>query len=153
VNVETTSNIGDIYNQAIRYLSYREYAVGELRAKLLKKFDSKLGITQVLERLLTEDLLSEQRYAESYLRARVNKGYGPEYIRNELISRGLKKTLIDKVLQNSDIVWEEEVYKVWNKKFKATQLDEIQDKARQWRFLQYRGFSHDQIKVLFSRVN
>jgi len=153
VNVEVENSIRDIYNQAIRYLSYREYAIEELRIKLLKKFDSELEIARVLEQLLNDDLLSEQRYAESYIRARVNKGYGPEHIRNELMSKGLAKSTAEKALKDSDIVWDEEVYKVWTKKFKTTQIDDTQDKARQWRFLQYRGFSHDQIKTLFSRIN
>lgn len=154
MNIEASKSITQqIYNQAIRYLSYREYAVEELRIKLLKKFDSELEISQVLDQLLNDNLLSEQRFAESYIRARVNKGYGPEYIRNELKYRGLANYVIEQALNECEFVWDEEVYKVWMKKFNQTPNDDAQDKAKQWRFLQYRGFSTEHIKMLFSRFN
>ena len=153
MNVEAENKYREIYNQAIRYLSYREYAIEELRTKLLKKFDSELEVAQVLEQLLSDDLLSEQRFAESYIRARVNKGYGPEHIRSELMQKGLAKWAIDQALKDSEFVWSEEVYKVWVKKFNQAPNDNMQDRVRQWRFLQYRGFSNEHIKMLFSRFD
>jgi len=153
VNVEVKNNIKDIYNQAIRYLSYREYAIEELRSKLLKKFDSEWEVGQVLERLLNDDLLSEQRYAESYIRTRVKKGYGPEHIRNELMQKRLAKMDIERALADGEFVWGEEIYKVWLKKFNQAPNVKMQDRAKQWRFLQYRGFSNEHIKMLFSRFD
>ena len=154
MHVETPQAlVQQIYHQAIRYLSYREYAIDELRLKLHKKFDSEREITQVIDRLLHEDLLCEHRYAESYIRARVNKGFGPLHIFRELLNRGIKKNIVDKALNESEIVWADEIFKVWNKKYKHLPVDDPQDKMLQWRFLQYRGFSHEQIKDLFSRLN
>ena len=142
-----------IYHQAVRYLSYREHAVSELRIKLLKKFDSESEVIFVLERLLREDLVSDQRFAEAYIRARVNKGFGPVHIGYELVNRGVTKRIAEKALNDCDFFWDDEINKVWRKKFKHIQLEDAQDKMQQWRFLQYRGFSHYQIKSLFSRFN
>jgi len=150
VRDKIADNFGEIRNQAIRYLSYREHAISEMRAKLLKKFDSVFVIDQVLAFLLDEDLLSEERYAESYIRVRVSKGYGPEHIRNELSYKGISKSVIRQSFDLNEIDWDQEIRKVWAKKYQKISVEsQVQDRAKQWRFLLYRGFSRDQINRLF----
>lgn len=140
-----------IRHQAIRYLSYREHAVDELRRKLRLKFNETGEVDLILKQLLAEDLLSEQRYAESYLRARVNKGFGPDRIRAELIHKGISKSLVEKTLGTSEIDWAQQIQKVWEKKFGGNKPDNLQLQLTQSKFLQYRGFPFEQIKQLLSK--
>lgn len=145
--------LANIRIQAIRYLSYREHAVDELGAKLLKKFNSKVEVDQVLGQLISENLLSEVRYAESYLRARMQKGFGPERIRSELLRNGVDRAVVEESLKCDEVNWCDEIRKVWLKKFGGEKSSKMQDKKRQWQFLQYRGFSQEQIKVYFDQYS
>lgn len=140
-----------ILNQAVRYLSYREHAVEELRFKLARKFEQKTIINQVLQSLLSDDLVNEQRYAGSYIRSRANRGYGPERIRGELRQKGLASALIENALASSCVEWDAELNKVWLKKYGHLCQNEAgnMEMAVQMRFLHYRGFSHEQIKRFF----
>ena len=149
VNVDSQRGI---YQQAIRYLSYREYAVEELRLKLQNKFGESSYIEQILCQLLEDDLLSEQRYAESYIRARVSKGCGPERIQNELLQKRIERTIIERAFAELEVAWEQEIHKVWLKKFGNNKAESAQEKAKQWRFLQYRGFLNEQIRMLLGSL-
>ena len=150
--VDEADVVRQIRHQTVRYLSYREHATSELRIKLRKKFGTEAEIErlidQVLEHFIAEDLINEFRYAESYIRSRVNKGYGPENIRNELITKGIPKSIVDRAIDDCDIDWGEVIYRVWLKKYRNV-TDIAEEKAKQWRFLQYSGFSREQIKILF----
>ncbi len=150
LSTETAECRKQIRHQAIRYLSYREHAVDELRHKLCIKFNETDEIDLILTQLLAEDLLSEQRYADAYLRARVNKGFGPDRIRAELIHKGIHKSLIEQTLKTSEINWAQQIRKVWVKKFDGNKPDNLQMQLTQSKFLQHRGFPFEQIKQLLS---
>jgi len=145
-------SVQDIKKQALSYLSRREYGITELRIKLLNKFDSRLQIDQTLEVLQNEDLLNENRYVQSYIQSRVNKGYGPERIRMELMQKGIAMTLVDKAFFKCGVDWHAEIQKVWSKKYRSAVSKDLEEIARQWRFLQYRGFPTDMIKRVLKKV-
>ena len=151
-NVDGSECGQKIYRSAIRYLSYREHGVKELRLKLRNKFEEQNEIDRVLSQLIKENLLSEQRYAESYIRSRVSKGCGPERIRFELLQKGVESTFVEDALALSEVAWDEEIRKVWFKKYGENRTNDLQNKANQWRFLQYRGFSSEQIKALLDVI-
>lgn len=65
------------YAYAVRLLAGREYCAARLRAKMaLRGFDANC-ISTVLARLKDDGYLSEARFAESFLRSRLNKGEAP----------------------------------------------------------------------------
>lgn len=142
-----------IRGQAIRYLSFREHAFDELRRKLLQKFEPEKVINEVLQELTLEGLMSERRYAEAYIRARVNKGCGPVRISADLRHKELPSSLIDSALDQSGVDWDQEIQKVWSKKYGRCSREKltITEKMNQSRFLQYRGFPHAQIKHFFEK--
>jgi regulatory protein len=94
-------------------------------------------------------LISDQRFAECYTRSRCNKGYGPLRISMELQARGISPETIAEVLQITDNTWLAEVQKVWRKHFKGRLPADFVNRAKQMRFLQYRGFTRDQIESVF----
>ncbi|HCC62361.1 MAG TPA: recombination regulator RecX, partial [Pseudomonas sp.] len=89
--------------------------------------------------LADEGLLSEARYLESFVRMRANAGYGPLRIREELTQRGLPREEIEQALRDSGFDWNEQLREVWLRKFGELPGDQ-RERARQGRFLSYRGY-------------
>ena len=132
-------------NQAIRLLSRREHSRKELQHKLYGKgFEDGL-VSDLLDALEKERLLSDARYAEAYIFSRSQKGYGPQRIQRELGERGVDEGMVSRLLSDMDVDWMEIAVRVRKKKFGSGVPDRWEDKARQIRFLQYRGFTQEQI--------
>lgn len=110
-----------------------------------------MAIEEVLNSLSAERLLSDERFAEAYLTARVNKGYGPAHIQSELRGRGISDELIAMTLTKVDICWQELLEQVRRKKFARKIPRDFNQRARQMRFLQQRGFTAEQIRAAFKQ--
>jgi len=107
-------------------------------------------IDTALDRLTEEGLLSEARYLESFVSYRARSGYGPLRIREELGQRGLQRTDIELALRESGINWQEQLEDTWRRKFAGHLPIDMRERAKQGRFLAYRGFSMEMINRLFS---
>ena len=131
-------------------LARREHARGELERKLVAAgFDADVS-ADVLQRLADEGLQSDRRFVESFVQSRINQGKGPLRIHADLGQRGVPAALVDDVLGHIDEDWRALATEVRVKKFGRSRPAEFKDKARQMRFLQYRGFEPDQIEVAVS---
>ena len=131
---------------AMRLLTRREHSSQELKQKLQHKgFDASL-VDKVAEQLKQEGLLSDKRFAESYARSRTGKGYGPLRIQQELRQRGASDDIIAATVIEDDPDWFERACRVREKRFGKVLPDDIKEKLRQQRFLQYRGFTQQQLK-------
>ncbi len=75
--------------RALDLLARREHAVAELTRKLIEKGFDEIFVHEALSALVDDGLLSDARYAESYVRSRMGKGFGPVRIREELRQRGV----------------------------------------------------------------
>ncbi len=135
---------------ALNLLSRREHSTTELFRKLTtKKFDP-TDINKVIATLVQEGLASNTRFAENYIHYRKNKGIGPVRIYAELLERGISEELIEQQLNMNDNVWLNEVQNVWQKRFKNKLPKDFKTRAQQMRFLQYRGFTQEQIESVFN---
>lgn len=134
-----------IYQTAIRLLARREHSALELQRKLQQRDYPLDLIKQQLAKLMQQDLLSEKRFIESYIRARRNKGYGPVRIKMELQQRGIKPEDIELYLNATDADWLRLSEQVRQKRFGKKIPADFAEKARQMRFLQYRGFIATQL--------
>jgi len=133
--------------KAMDYLARREYGQTELVNKLCNAgFHSDISATEV-DRLTEENLQSDQRFAESFAQSRINQGKGPVRIRQELKERGLAAATIDDALVEKDQDWFELAIAVRVRKFGQDLPPDFAEKARQMKFLQYRGFESEQIQV------
>ncbi len=92
----------------------------------------------------------DARYAEAYSRNRAAKGYGSLRITRELCERGVAGELAEQVLVTMDIDWEERIRAVRRKKYGLPAPASFREQAQQSRFLQYRGFTSEQIRMAFS---
>ena len=89
-------------------------------------------------------LLAEQRFADSFVRSRIARGQGPVRIRLELGQRGVESG--DAALLAAECDWTDLARDVRSKRFGADLPASYADRARQARFLQYRGFTAEQIQ-------
>lgn len=130
---------------AMDLLARREHGRIELSRKLRQRGAPVELIEPALDRLAEEGLLSEARYLESFVRMRANAGYGPLRIREELSQRGLARDDIEQALRDSGFDWSEQLRAVWQRKFAGELPGDPRERARQGRFLSYRGYPLDMI--------
>ena len=129
-------------------LARREHSTRELRDKLLARGFEDDDITPALQALSREGLLSDERFTESFIHSRLERGSGPVKIRAELRQRGVTDEIIANWLDERDRAWLERAEAVRRKKFGSTLPVDYKEKARQARFLQYRGFSAEQTRYV-----
>jgi len=144
-----------LYSAAIRLLSRREHSAAELQQKLSTRDwgDEEVSaedIDELILELQRHGLQSDERFAESYINMRFNKGYGPVRIDNELRERGVSESIRRSCLQALAQQWEPLMRQVREKKFGKPIPGEYKERARQMRFLQYRGFASETIRELLS---
>lgn len=130
---------------AVRLLSRREHSAFEIRDKLLKREFDEAEIDQAISELQQGGWLSDERFAEAYIRMRQLKGFGPIRIAIELNERGVKEGIVDVYLQADDDSWRQTLEQQYVKKYKNKPVEDYNDKAKRIRFLQYRGFTLDVI--------
>lgn len=140
----------EVLQKALDLLARREHSLLELRHKLLKRAFPESVIEIVLSEISTHGWQSDERFAESYIYARKQSLYGPERIRQELIERGVSEEVFSEHLQDNDSSWFDLAETLKIKKFGKGVPKEFKEKAKQMRFLQYRGFTASQIKQVFS---
>ncbi|MFP3518157.1 recombination regulator RecX [Pseudomonas sp. SIMBA_077] len=137
---------------AMDLLARREHGRVELTRKLLQRGACQDMIDTALDRLTQEGLLSESRYLESYINYRAGSGYGPLRIREELSQRGLSRVDIEEALRESGFNWQEQLQDTWRRKFAGKLPKDAKERARQGRFLSYRGYTLEMIgRVLSGR--
>jgi regulatory protein len=127
-------------------LARREHSRAELGAKLRARGADPSTLETVLDALAAERLQSDARYAEQYLRQRAEKGYGPLRIAQELRQRGIAESQVDEALARQEFDWAEQASAVRAKRFGRMPPRDIRERAKQVRFLEYRGFAADQIR-------
>ena len=130
-------------------LARREHSATELLRKLQARGFEEPAIRVVLDHLTQENLLSHERFVESYIHARCNKGFGPVRIQAELTQRGIPQELIDPHLKITDNAWIIKIREVWQKRFKNQLPKDAKTRAQQMRFLYGRGFTAEQIESVF----
>ena len=133
--------------KAMDFLARREYGRAELTKKLVDKgFDPDVAEQAVL-RLCEEGLQSDARFAESFVQSRISQGKGPVRIRLDLGQRGIGDSTIEIALEEADADWHALARDIRVKKFGRALPSDFTEKARQMRFLQYRGFEQGHIQV------
>jgi regulatory protein len=136
--------------KAMDLLARREHGRAELEQKLAAAgFDTEVAAGAV-EELAEEGLQSDRRFVESFVQSRISQGKGPLRIHADLGQRGIAAVLVDEVLEQTGEDWSALAREARAKKFGRLRPAEFRDKARQMRFLQYRGFEPEQIQAAVS---
>ena len=126
--------------KAMDYLSRREYGFYELVEKVvLYGFLEETALFAV-EKLASEGLQDDKRYVESFIQSRINQGKGPLRIQQELQHRKVSDNLINDAINETTENWFKLAEKVRLKKFGSKIPLDFQKKAKEMKFLKYRGF-------------
>ncbi len=140
--------------RAIGLLARREHSRFELARKLRRHLatdETTTDIEHVLDRLQQQDLLSDQRFAASLVRQRSAR-YGDLRLTRDLRERGVAAPDALAAMAQVEGTEAERALIAWSRRFDAlpTSADE---RGRQGRYLQARGFSIEAIGlVLAGRV-
>ena len=135
--------------KAMDFLARREYGQTELIRKLADK-GYKRDIVEHAVRQLTEDgLQNDDRFAEAFVQSRINQGKGPVRIRLDLGQRGIPDATTELAIDDARADWHGLAEAVRQRKFGPECPKDFKEKARQMRFLQYRGFEQDHVQAAF----
>lgn len=153
VDDEQESSAASVSPATVRYaamshLARREHSLLELRQKLLKRFPEPELVDAVIEKLRAEGLQSDDRFAEAFISMRKNRGQGPVRIIAELKQRGVAEAIYSRYIDPSDEEWVASARSVCLRKY-GSFADTPAQRGKQMRFLQYRGFTSDQIRRIW----
>ena len=97
-----------VLEKMAKYCAYQERCVKDVKDKL-KSFDlPEKEKTKILDYLLDNRFVDNERFAKAFVRGKVNQsGWGVNKIRFHLMQKGIDKELIDEALGQTD----EEVYR------------------------------------------
>jgi regulatory protein len=136
--------------KAMDYLARREYGRLELQAKLENAGFAPGAASVAVDRLASEGLQCDRRFIENFIQSRIDQGKGPVRIRLELGERRLDANLVDEILSDFAQDWLRRARQIRQKKFGRELPVNFEEKARQMRFLQYRGFEPGQVQAAVS---
>ncbi len=142
--------VGDeraVRTAALAQLARRDFGRAELRERLIRKGCVPAIVDAVLGQLEAERLLSDARYVESAVRSHAGRGHGPFRVRAELRQRGLAPQLVDEALRESAVDWAALAVQLRRRRYGAAVPGDARERAKQARFLQYRGFTAEQIRA------
>jgi regulatory protein len=131
---------------ALRLLAGRDFAAAELQGRLTSRGFEANAAQAVIEEFTASGALNEARYAHNYVSWHAGRGQGPLRIAADLRRQGVEVTLVAAALaEQAD--WADLARRLCRAKFGARTPTSWREKARQMRFLQYRGFSADHIRA------
>ena len=145
---------GELRLAGMDLLARREHGSSELTAKLTRRFRKRncdpRTVESVVQQLIDEGLLSDERFAAVRARQLARRGFGPSRIRNDLRQQKVEQCLSDSMSEAFDdgLDWDVEAASVYEKKYQRKPIegdwdDRQRERARRLRFLQYRGFGSD----------
>ena len=135
---------------AMDYLARREHSFYELTQKLNKKFpesDSSL-LLEALDVLKTENLQSDDRFTESYVRYRKSRGFAYLHIRADLAGRRVSEMVVAKYLSKADEHWQFSAGQLAAKRLRSQERLSFGSKEHRklCGFLISRGFSSAEVR-------
>jgi len=132
---------------ALALLAGRDFGRAEIVRRLARRGYPEGVVAAVVEGLVAERLLSESRFVEQFIRQHAGRGHGPARLRAELRERGVPPAEIEDGLEAAAQDWAAIARDARRRRFGESPPGDYGERARQARFLQYRGFSADQIRA------
>lgn len=149
-DAETAKEIRHI---CLNLLTRRDYSQLELLERLVKKDFDRVESQTIIDDLTEQGWQSDQRFAESYARYRIKKGFGPIKISYELQQRGVESFDFDTVIFDLADDWGDLLKQVYQRKYADDKILQSKEWLKRSRFLQQRGFSGELINSLLKVLN
>ena len=121
-----------VLDKMAKYCAYQERCVKDVCDKL-KTFDiPEKEKTKILDYLLDNRFVNDERFAKSFVRGKVNQsGWGINKIRFHLIQKGIDKEIIDEALgQTDEEVYRQRLIDILNNKSKTVKATNDFEKKR-----------------------
>lgn len=135
----------------LRLLARREHSRRELLDKLALRGFGQEEVEPVIAEMAERNWQDDERYAESYIRQRIGKGYGPIRIAYELQQRGINS--VDLETQAEELGgWQNLALDVYLGKYSDERMLTQGEWLKRSRFLQHRGFSGETIRQVFAEL-
>lgn len=145
---EDRSDPAAIREAALRLLARREHSRLELARKLTRRGWSEPVLERVMDELAEQGLQSDERYAESYVRQRTSKAYGPVRIRSELSERGIGRAEAARAMEAESPDWFAIAANWYEKRYGPEPPANLKEKSRRQQALARRGFTHEHVREL-----
>jgi len=143
----------EIEGVCLRLLARREHSRQELLAKLALRGFDRGDALPIIDELAEHGWQDDSRYAESYARFRIQKGYGPIRVSYELKQNGIAAFDLEGIVQEEAGSWMALLEQVYSKKYSHDTVLERNEWAKRSRFLLHRGFSGAMISALFDELS
>lgn len=130
-------------DKGLRALTAREHSRAELLRKLAGKGVARDLADRVVGELEAQALQSDERFAESFVHGRIERGYGPVWIRQALAQRGVDRDTAEALLDRPREFWLEQAQTARLRKFGEHPPADRASWEKQARFLAQRGFPSD----------
>ena len=140
----------DIRKKLLDLLSRREHSKYELLTKLKLRVESKSSLEEEINKLSTENLQSDLRFSESYIRSRYNSGFGPIRIKYDLSVRRVKESVVLDAFNEIDLDWVEKLKKEKIKKYGNSSSENMQELSKRIKFFIQRGFEKEMINKVIN---
>ncbi len=134
---------------ALDLLARREHSLHELFEKVCERhaeLDPDSIVRPVLEQLATDNLQSDQRFVEAWVRYRSTRGDGPLKIAASLKTRRIDSNLLKQAIYDTGPDWVVLCREALHKKFRLSARPTQAELAKMQRFLLQRGFTSEQIR-------
>jgi regulatory protein len=145
VSSEESGDPAAALSAAVALLARRDYCSSELAARLTSRGFGPAAVEAAVAEARVRHYLDDERYVRQFIQAQARRGHGPVGIRHELSELGLSSELAEQSLAEYGD-WSALACEVRARRFGVKAPQTWPDKARQARFLQYRGFSNDDIR-------
>ena len=106
-------------------------------------------IDAVIQKLTGKRLVSDERFTSSFVHHHAKRGQGPVRIRAALRQQGIADAQVEDALRSAEVDWVQLARDVRQRKFGRTPPRSLGERAKQARFLQYRGFDAEQLRAAF----
>lgn len=133
------------YSYLIKLLSARDYSEHKLREKLREKIrDKKFSADEcdsAISEIKSKGWLREDAYAEARVKAFMNKGYSPDYIRQKLAQEHMTVTdeAISDIFSEHHVSVENQIERLARKKMGSRTEIDFDDEGRILRYLISKG--------------
>ena len=138
----------DIRKKILDLLSRREHSKYELVLKLERRVDSSDKLLKEIDKLSDQNLQSDERFSESYIRSRYNSGFGPSRIKYDLLKRRVAELIINNAFRDVDLNWLEKLKKENIKKYGNENPKNMQELSKRTKFFVQRGFDQEMIRKI-----
>lgn len=143
------SDAQEMRRVAMHWLARRDFACRELADRLARRFPD-ADVDPVIHWLQSQRFLDDQRFADVFFRGRLDRGHGPLRIRQDMRQKGLDDALIQQCLDAAEVDFTALAGQVRQRRFgHPPPPGDSKARARQLRFLQYRGFTGEQCYAAF----